>query len=96
MLTGVIVDTLAIFVGGTIGLFIHKGISKKIEEAIMKALALSAIYIGITGMLSGENTIFIILSVVFGVVIGELIHLDDRVNRLAKWLGKNYLKETMI
>lgn len=88
MLTGVIVDTLAIFVGGTIGLFIHKGISKKIEEAIMKALALSAIYIGITGMLSGENTIFIILSVVFGVVIGELIHLDDRVNRLAKWLGK--------
>jgi hypothetical protein len=32
MLTGVIVDTLAIFVGGTIGLFIHKGISKKMKK----------------------------------------------------------------
>lgn len=87
MLTGVIVNTLAVFTGGTIGLFIQKGISKKITDAIMKALALSAIYIGITGMLSGENTIFIILSIVFGVLIGELTHLDHQVSRLANWVG---------
>lgn len=88
MFTGVIVDTLAIFAGGTIGLFINKGIPKNIETAIMKALALSAIYIGITGMMSGENTIFIILSMVVGVIVGELIHLDDKVNYLAKTLAE--------
>jgi|SRR5699024_8606198 len=86
MFFGVIVDTLAVVLGGTIGLFIKKGIPKKIEEAIMKALALSAIYIGITGMLSGENTIFIILAVVVGVVIGELINLDGYIHQLAKYL----------
>src|SRR5699024_3127513 len=88
MFIGVIVDTLAVVFGGTIGLFIKKGIPKRIEEAIMKALALSAIYIGITGMLSGENTIFIILAVVIGVIIGELINLDDYIHQFAGFLAK--------
>lgn len=87
MFTGVIVDTLAIFIGGTIGLFINKGIPENVKSAIMKALALSAIYLGITGMMSGENTIFIILALVIGVVGGELIHLDDKVNHFAKSLA---------
>lgn len=87
MFTGVIVDTLAIFLGGAAGLFIKKGISKKIEGAIMKALALSAMYIGVTGMMSGENTIFIILSLVIGVVIGELIHLDKNMNHFTRFLA---------
>jgi|SRR5690625_847412 len=88
MFTGVIVDTLAIFLGGTVGLLINKGIPKRMEQTIMRALALSAIYIGITGMMSGENTIFIILCLVIGGVIGELIHLDDNVNRLAHWIAE--------
>ncbi len=87
MFTGVIVDTLAIFIGGAIGLFIHRGIPEKVEQAIMKALALSAIYIGITGMTSGENTIFIILSLVIGVVIGEFIQLDGNVKHLTHFLA---------
>jgi len=87
MFTGVIVDTIAIFLGGTVGLFIKKGIPKKIEQAIMKALALSAIYIGVTGMTTGENTIFIILSLVIGVIIGELINLDDKMHRFTRFLA---------
>ncbi len=83
MFFGVIVDTLAIFLGGAIGLLIQKGIPKRIEETIMKAIALSAIFIGITGMFSVENTIFIILSMVLGGIIGELLNLDKNVNHLA-------------
>lgn len=87
MFTGVIIDTLAIFLGSTIGLFINKGISKKVEDAIMKALALSAIFIGITGMMSGENTIFVILALVLGVIIGEFMNLDKNVHRLTHFLA---------
>ena len=88
MFTGVIADALAIFAGGTIGLFINKGIPKKIEQAIMKALALSAIYIGITGMMTGENTIFIIIAMVTGVLIGEMIQLDVKVTNLTKLIAQ--------
>lgn len=83
MYFGVVVDTLAIFLGGTIGLLIQKGIPKRIEESIMRAIGLSAIFIGITGMTSVENTIFIVLAMVFGGIIGEIFNLDKNVNQLA-------------
>lgn len=83
MYFGVIVDTLAIFLGGTIGLLVQKGIPKRIEETIMRAIGLSAVFIGITGMTSVENTIFIVLAMVFGGIIGEILNLDKNVNRLA-------------
>lgn len=90
MFFGVIVDTLAIFLGGTIGLMIQKGIPKKIEETIMKAIGLSALFIGITGMFSSENTIFIILSMVIGSVIGEALNLDENIQRLANSLTAKF------
>lgn len=83
MYFGVVVDTLAIFLGGTIGLLIQKGIPKRIEESIMRAIGLSAIFIGITGMTSVENTIFIVLAMVFGGIVGEIFNLDKNVNQLA-------------
>lgn len=83
MFFGVIVDGLSIFLGGLLGMLFNKGISKRIETAIMKAIAVSAIYIGISGMSSGENTMIIILSMVFGVLIGEWINIDEKINRLA-------------
>ena len=83
MYFGVVVDTLAIFLGGTIGLLIQKGLPKRLEETIMRAIGLSAIFIGITGMTSVENTIFIVLAMVFGGIIGEIFNLDKNVNQLA-------------
>ncbi len=83
MYFGVIVDTIAILLGGFMGLLIKKGIPDRIEETIMKAIALSAIFIGITGMSAVENTIFIILSMVFGGIIGEILNLEENVHRVA-------------
>lgn len=90
MFFGVIINALAIFIGGTIGLFVNKGIPLKIEKALMKALALSAIYIGITGMMTGENTIYIILSLVIGAAIGEIIDLDKRIHQMGASLEHRF------
>ncbi|WP_035618437.1 DUF554 domain-containing protein [Lacticigenium naphthae] len=90
MLTGVIVNTIAIFVGGTIGLFINKGLPKKLEKALMQALALSAMYIGMTGLFSGQNTLSIILSLVLGTIIGEIIDLDAKILHLGQKLEEKF------
>lgn len=90
MFYGNFINTLAIFIGGTIGLFINKGIPTRIEQTLMKALALSAIFIGITGMMSGENTLFIILSMVIGSVLGEWVDLDKRINHIGVSLEKRF------
>ncbi|MDZ7836036.1 MAG: DUF554 domain-containing protein [Alkalibacterium sp.] len=61
-----------------------------IEKALMKALALSAIYIGITGLTTGENTIYIILSMVIGVTIGEIIDLDKKITHMGNMLERRF------
>ena len=81
---GVIVNTLTVLLGSTIGLLCKKGIPERLSDAIMKAIGLCTLAIGITGVLSGENTLVLIISMVLGVLIGELLDLDGRVNRLVE------------
>ena len=61
---GVLVNALAILAGGSVGLLAKKGIPEKITNAIMTAIALCVIYIGVSGMLKGENTLVLIVSMV--------------------------------
>lgn len=90
MFFGVIMDGLAIFFGGLLGLLFNKGIPEHLEKAVMKAVAVSAIYIGVRSMSSGENTIYIILAMVLGVVIGEVLSIDDKINRFADKLAEKF------
>lgn len=81
---GVIVNTLTVLIGSTIGLLCKKGIPERLSDAIMKAIGLCTLAIGIAGILSGENTLVLIISMVLGVLVGELLDLDGRVNRLVE------------
>lgn len=85
-LTGTIVNAIAVVVGSSIGLLLKKGIPERFSDSIMKAVALCVIYIGIDGVLKGENVLITIISMVVGVILGEALKLDDRINSLGKKL----------
>lgn len=80
----VIVNTLAVLIGSAVGLLLKKGISQRLTDALMKGLGLCTLYIGWSGTMKGENALILILSMTFGIVIGEGLELDDRLNRFAK------------
>ena len=79
---GVIVNTRAVLRGSTVGLLARKGIPEKIASAIMTAIALCTVYVGISGMLKGENALVLIVSMVLGTAAGTLLDLDGALNRL--------------
>jgi uncharacterized membrane protein YqgA involved in biofilm formation len=56
----------------------------------MKALALCVIYIGIDGALSGEKTLVAILSMVIGTVIGQILSLEERLERLGELIEQKF------
>lgn len=98
MLTGTIVNTLAILAGSAIGLCLM-GVAKRLpvgvgnlghrlQDTIMKGLALCVMYIGVTGCLKGSNTLVAILSMVLGALIGEALDLDRRMRTLGDWVQK--------
>lgn len=85
ILTGTIVNTVAIIGGGLIG-YKLKGIREEIGKTVMHGLGLAVVLLGIImGMKSGEFLI-LIASLVLGGVVGELLKIEDGLNRAGKWL----------
>lgn len=89
---GVIVNTAAVIFGSIIGLLCKKGIPQKVSDAIMRGIGLCTLYIGISGSLKGENTLVLIISMVFGIAIGTLIDIDDKINRLGRMVERKFSK----
>ena len=91
----VIVNGVAIIIGGSIGLLLKKGIPEEMGALIMKGIALCVIYIGISGAFEGENTMVAILSMVIGAILGHALRLDDRLNNLASKLENKLQKKNI-
>ena len=77
----VIVNTITVLIGSTVGLLFKKGIPKRLTDAVMLGIGLCTLYIGISGTLKGENTIVLILSMVLGAIIGTALDIDGAINR---------------
>ena len=89
---GVLVNTLAVILGSSLGLLFKKAIPKKITDGVMMALALCTLYIGIDGVLNGSNVLLIIISMVLGAVIGFLLNLHSGIERLGVWVEQHFAR----
>ena len=87
---GVIANTLSVFLGGGLGLLLKKGIPERMSRAVMLALALCTLYMGIDGALAGESTIVLIVSMVLGTIVGTALDLDSKINRLGEKLSGRF------
>ena len=100
MITGSIINALAIVAGSAIGLLLKwlasrfssilpagsESLGKRLQDIIMQGVALCVLYIGISGSLKGSNTLVAILSMVLGAIIGETLDLDRRMKQLGDWV----------
>lgn len=82
---GTIVNAAAIVLCSLVGTFLIKGIPERFESIIKKALGLSILYLGISGVLENQRVMLLILSMVVGSVLGELLDIDRAMNRLGYW-----------
>lgn len=83
---GTIVNSLAIIVGSLIGILFKNAIPEKLSESLLKASALAVISVGIKLGLQGENLSLMIISVILGTFIGELLNIEDKLDKLGEWV----------
>ena len=93
MLLGSLVNMLAIFAGCFIGVSLGRFIPEHFNSAIEKGIALCVFYIGLDGVLAGSDTLVAILSMVLGVILGELLNLDGRIHALGDWVERRFAKK---
>lgn len=90
---GVIVNTLTVIVGSSIGLLAKRIIPRDWSGFIINGMGLCTIYIGISGAFEGENTLVAVISMAAGAVIGLAIGIDRRVNSGVEKLEKRFIKK---
>ena len=79
---GVAVNVVAVILGSIIGLLCKKGINKKITDAVIMGLGLCVIYVGIGGVMKGQNAIVAVIAMAVGGAIGTMIDIDRLINLL--------------
>ncbi len=98
---GTIVNSVVVIIGGLAGTLIKNGLPERYRKIIMEAIALSVLVIGISGALQGIfevkegklDRVFImemIFSLVLGGLAGELINIEQKLDRLGAWFQKRF------
>lgn len=87
---GAIVNSIVVIVTSAIGLIIGQRIPEKMNLAIMQGIGLVVVSIGISGVVNGENTLVLILSMVLGILIGEGIDIHQRINEFIDKMTRRF------
>lgn len=86
-LLGTIVNSLLIIVGSMIGRLFNQ-IPEKVKSTVMHAIGLAVIVLGLQMGLKSENFLIVIISLVFGSMIGEFLELETKLNNFGLWLER--------
>lgn len=88
--SGTLIDAASIIIGTLIGLSLGKIITDRFREILYQALGLSVFFIGISIALKGQNAIILLGSMCLGSISGELISIDQKINRLELKLSERF------
>jgi len=87
VLLGTIVNGVCIIVGSLLGKLLNR-IPERLKGTVLHAIGLAVMVLGLQMGFKSGNFLIVILSLVFGAVIGELLALEDKLNQLGKWLER--------
>ena len=87
-----VINAVLVLLGSAVGLLFKSKIKESWSKAIMLALGLCVLLIGVSGAVKTQNMLCVILSMVIGTVIGELLRIEDALDRLGETLKRRLMK----
>lgn len=87
--SGVLFNVLTVMLGSIIGLLFKRAIPKKLTDAMMCAIGICTLYIGLSGAVSAggdkeANPIITVISVAVGIAVGTLLDIDGSLGKLGR------------
>ncbi|MBQ3040689.1 MAG: DUF554 domain-containing protein [Clostridia bacterium] len=85
-----------IVLGSLLGILLSKFFAKskrlkKLPDALMKAISLCVIFIGVKGAFDSNNFIIVLISLVVGTTIGSLIKIDSLLKRFGDFIERKLI-----
>jgi uncharacterized membrane protein YqgA involved in biofilm formation len=87
---GTLVNALAVIVGGIVGMLLKKRMPQRIQIVYFQVIGLFTIGIGITMLVSMKHILLIVMSLVIGVLIGEWMHLEQKLEKWSESMKKRF------
>ncbi|RLL41745.1 DUF554 domain-containing protein [Oceanobacillus piezotolerans] len=88
-LTGTLINGLLIVIGSLLGLFFTR-IPERYKETVMHGIGLAVFLIGLQMAMKSGEIIIVLLSLLSGAVVGELLRIEEALNRFGTWIGSKF------
>ena len=101
ILHSTILNAGTIILGSLLGFFLSRFFEKsrrlkKLPDALMKAISLCVIFIGIKGAFDSENFLIVLISLIVGTTIGSLVKIDELLNRFGNFIERKLVKKKKV
>ena len=90
---GTIINAGLILLGSVIGLMFKNHIGERFSKTITQGLGLCVAFIGITSAIKTADALCMILCMVFGILIGEAINIEKRLDQMGDFLRRKLRQE---
>jgi uncharacterized membrane protein YqgA involved in biofilm formation len=89
---GTVINTSAVLVGAGIGTLVGARLPQGMRQTAMHAVGLVTVLVGIQSFLRFDNPLVPLVSVILGLVVGELVGIDGGLKRFGDALERRFSK----
>lgn len=89
---GTIINVATVVAGSAVGLLIGKRIPEAMRETVVQVVGLVTIAIGVKDAIGTHNMVFPLVGMVIGAIIGELLRVEDRLEKIGHVLKRRFAK----
>jgi hypothetical protein len=93
MLLGTLANVVAIAIGALVGFGLKQRLPERINSIAMQALGLVTALIGLKMMITTQNALVVLVSTIIGGVLGELLRIEQRLDKLGATVEARFSKE---
>jgi uncharacterized protein len=83
---GTIVNVGTVLAGTVAGLVVGRRVPERVRDTVLAGIGLMTLGVGVASFLRTENAVFPVVSIVLGGLVGELLALEDRLERFGERL----------
>ena len=88
----VFVNMATVLIGSLLGILFRNRLKASLQEALMKALALCTVVIGVSSAIATQDLLCVIICLVIGTALGEWIRIDDGIEHAGDFIKDKVLK----
>ena len=91
----VFVNMATVILGSTLGIVFRSKIRQKYISAVIAALGLVTMVMGVISAIATENLLCVIICMALGTVLGEILRIDDRIEGAGDFIKNGLLRGRM-